>query len=88
MMLHSVVVSPRQPELLSMFLYLCSHTKRQNGFVYDSSSCSSVSDVKRLAEKEDWVVDNEGITSLVRMLILFRMIQSSGKSSVMSDTRH
>uniref|UniRef100_A0AAQ5WXI8 Exocyst complex component 2 n=1 Tax=Amphiprion ocellaris TaxID=80972 RepID=A0AAQ5WXI8_AMPOC len=24
-------------------------------------------DVKRLAEKEDWVVDNEGITSLVRM---------------------
>lgn len=23
-------------------------------------------DVKRLAEKEDWVVDNEGITSLVR----------------------
>uniref|UniRef100_A0A8D3DML9 Exocyst complex component 2 n=1 Tax=Scophthalmus maximus TaxID=52904 RepID=A0A8D3DML9_SCOMX len=25
-------------------------------------------DVKRLAEKEDWVVDNEGITSLVRML--------------------
>lgn len=24
------------------------------------------SDVKRLAEKEDWVVDNEGITSLVR----------------------
>lgn len=25
------------------------------------------SDVKRLAEKEDWVVDNEGITSLVRM---------------------
>lgn len=22
-------------------------------------------DVKRLAEKEDWVVDNEGITSLV-----------------------
>lgn len=26
-----------------------------------------LSDVKRLAEKEDWVVDNEGITSLVRM---------------------
>lgn len=25
-----------------------------------------LSDVKRLAEKEDWVVDNEGITSLVR----------------------
>lgn len=27
-------------------------------------------DVKRLAEKEDWVVDNEGITSLVRGRIL------------------
>uniref|UniRef100_A0A8D0CZ77 Exocyst complex component 2 n=1 Tax=Sander lucioperca TaxID=283035 RepID=A0A8D0CZ77_SANLU len=27
-------------------------------------------DVKRLAEKEDWVVDNEGITSLVRMCSL------------------
>ena len=23
------------------------------------------SDVKRLAEKEDWIVDNEGLTSLV-----------------------
>uniref|UniRef100_A0A8C4GYK4 Exocyst complex component 2 n=1 Tax=Dicentrarchus labrax TaxID=13489 RepID=A0A8C4GYK4_DICLA len=27
----------------------------------------TIEDVKRLAEKEDWVVDNEGITSLVRM---------------------
>ena len=26
------------------------------------------SDVKKLAEKEDWVVDNEGLTSLVRSL--------------------
>lgn len=25
-------------------------------------------DIKRLAEKEDWVVDNEGLTSLVGIL--------------------
>lgn len=43
--------------------------------LWNSSSCpfhwylcfSVHSDVKRLAEKEDWVVDNEGITSLVRV---------------------
>uniref|UniRef100_A0A8C7T4S5 Exocyst complex component 2 n=1 Tax=Oncorhynchus mykiss TaxID=8022 RepID=A0A8C7T4S5_ONCMY len=28
-------------------------------------------DVKRLAEKEDWVVDNEGITSLVKLYLLY-----------------
>lgn len=31
-------------------------------------------DVKRLADKEDWVVDNEGITSLVRTGLDFVLI--------------
>lgn len=30
--------------------------------------CFFYLDVKRLAVKEDWVVDNEGITSLVRYI--------------------
>lgn len=29
----------------------------------------SLADIKRLAEKEDWVVDNEGLTSLVGILL-------------------
>lgn len=29
----------------------------------------SLTDIKRLAEKEDWVVDNEGLTSLVGVLM-------------------
>lgn len=29
-------------------------------------------DIKRLAEKEDWVVDNEGLTSLVGILVSCR----------------
>jgi len=28
-----------------------------------------LTDIKRLAEKEDWVVDNEGLTSLVGILV-------------------
>lgn len=33
-------------------------------------------DVKRLAEKEDWVVDNEGLTSLVHVLYFYHILPS------------
>lgn len=36
------------------------------------NSFPSFADVKILAEKEDWVVDNEGFTSLVGTLLHFQ----------------
>lgn len=41
----------------------------------------SILDVKRLADKEDWVVDNKGITSLVR-IIQFNPLTLLRKSSM------